>query len=134
MKATRDHAAVVSAWAARDLEGKPSPQMVQAFEEAFAALWRRAGVALGEVTLIAIVDRVFRDSVASFPLLESLAVGGGAVDFAPLRERALGLEPERLREPLVFVLVRFLTVLGNLTAEILTGALHSELSRQGKKP
>jgi hypothetical protein len=33
-----------------------------------------------------------------------------------------------LREAIQFVLVELLTVVGNLTAEILTPALHSELS------
>jgi hypothetical protein len=34
-----------------------------------------------------------------------------------------------LREAIRFVLVELLTVLGNLTAEILTPALHAEISR-----
>jgi hypothetical protein len=115
----------------RAMEGKPASQMVQTFEEAFAAMWRRAEVTLGEVTLVAIVDRVLHDTVAAFPILAPLRVNpnAGAVDFAPLRERAAAMDGDRLRDGLEFVLARFLGVLGDLTADILTRALHAELAR-----
>ena len=50
------------------------------------------------------------------------------VNFAEFREQAGSLNDGELRQAIQFVLVELLTVVGNLTAEILTPALLSELS------
>ena len=44
-------------------------------------------------------------------------------------DRAGALQHRHLAEGIPFVLVDFLTVLGNLTADILTPVLHAELSK-----
>src|SRR5690242_15312956 len=56
-----EHRAFVEAWL-RTAGGATVDQLVALFEEAFDALWSRAYVTLGEVTLIAIVDRVVIDA------------------------------------------------------------------------
>jgi len=106
------------------------------------AAWHDAG--LGTPLLIA--AREFERSLDAFPLefgaiLADHAVVSGSNPFASLkvdatglrcddlRQRAAGLEGKQLEEGVRFVLVEFLTVLGNLTADMLTPALHAELSR-----
>jgi hypothetical protein len=107
-----------------------SPELVlQLFETALGALWRRAQVTLGDVTLTAIVDRVLYNAAEKFPLFSSLKVEPSGVRCQELRERAPSLRDSELREGIRFVLVEFLTVLGNLTAEILTPELHANLSK-----
>jgi hypothetical protein len=47
--------------------------------------------------------------------------------------RAVDLTASELEAAIRYVLVEFLTVLGNLTAEVLTPALHAELSKLESK-
>lgn len=124
-----DHRAHVNAWLEAAVKDAPAPRLLEAFAEAFGAVWRRARVPLGEVTLMAILDRVLHNAVERFPLLSPLEMDATGLQSDKLRERADSLHRDQLREGLRFVLVEFLTVLGNLTAEVLTPALHSELSK-----
>jgi hypothetical protein len=92
-------------------------------------MWQRAQVTLGEVTLAAIVDRVLYTAAARFPALDTLKVDADGVHFDELKARIESLDEDALRQAVQFAMVEFLTVLGHLTAEILTPALHLALSR-----
>ncbi|WP_129575938.1 MULTISPECIES: hypothetical protein [Sorangium] len=113
----------------RVAQGLPPDRFAHLFERAFSALWRRAHVTLGEVTLGAIVDRVLYYASERYPVLSSLEVNSAGLYCVELQVLAGGLPRDELAEGLRFILVEFLTVLGNLTAEILTPALHAELSK-----
>lgn len=124
------HSACVDAWmrqaGAADL---PSEQVVGAFQVAAAALWQRALVPLGEVTLGALFGRVLYTASERFPFLAPIEVQPSGLRFDDLRERAGSVPREELLAGLRFVLVEILTVIGNLTAEILSDALHDALSK-----
>jgi len=123
-----DHRARVDAWMERAAKAPPE-RLFDAFEHTFGAMWRRARVTLGDVTLMAILDRVLYTAAERFPLLTPLEVDATGLRSDKFRQRAGSLHPDQLREGIRFILVEFLTVLGNLTAEVLTPALHSELAR-----
>jgi hypothetical protein len=126
-----DHRAFVAAWLAQAGEGLSPERLVQLFEAALGALWRRCHITLGEVTLGAVVDRVLQDATEKFPLIAQIEVKESGVDFARLHANASVLEGEELAGGIRFVLTHFLELLGSLTAEILTPALHAELSQVG---
>jgi hypothetical protein len=124
--AVPDHAALVDAWLKRSAKDLSSEDFLRLFEAALAALWTRTTTTLGEVTLTAIAERVLYNASKKFPLFSSLKVEPtGGIRF---RERSNPVHDSELVAGIRFVLVEFLTVLGNLTAEILTSELHSELS------
>jgi hypothetical protein len=100
--------------------------MVDAFERVFGALWQRSHVTLGEVTLTAIVDRVLHTATESFRFLDAVEVDATGLSCEALRAQTT-LSIDELAAAIELVLVQFLTVLGNLTAEILSPALHAEL-------
>lgn len=129
MPDTRSHTQRVNIWMEQATKGLTSEQLVQLFEQALGALWRRANLTLGEVTLTAIVDRVLHNAAEKFPLLESLEVEASGVNCRLLREAANSESKGELTEGIRFALVEFFVVIGNLTAEVLTPALHSELSK-----
>ena len=107
----------------------PPEALLRLIEAALGALWARTQTTLGEVTLTAIAERVLHNTSEKFPLFSSLKVEPtGGIPFRDLRERITSADDSGLREAIRFVLVEFLTVLGNLTAEILTPELHSELT------
>ncbi len=122
-----DHSAFVEGWLARGAPGSDSSQLTTLFELALGALWKRAEITLSEVTLMAILDRVLCTSSDLYPFLSTLKLERTGVQFGALRADAL--EHASLREGVRLVLVETLTVLGHLTAEILTPALHRELSK-----
>ena len=101
-------------------------ELLEAFERALNALWGRTLVSLGEITLTAILGRVLYTASERYPVLTSLELGADGVDLTKLRATQLRADDD-LTEAVRFVLIEFLTVLGNLTAEILTPALHAEL-------
>jgi hypothetical protein len=112
------------------LGSRVSPEeLARLFEEAMTALWRRTYSALGDITVAAIVDRVLYNATEKYSVLSALKLDANGVNFAEFREKARSSSDRELREAIQFVLVELLTVVGNLTAEILTPALHSELSK-----
>jgi hypothetical protein len=123
------HRARVDAWMTRATRSAAPERLVDAFERAFGALWRRADATLGEVTLGAILGRVLYTAAERYPLLSSLEMSGTGLNGDKLRARADSLNQDQLAQGIHFILVEFLTVLGNLTAEVLTPALHSELAK-----
>jgi PAS domain S-box-containing protein len=124
-----DHIASVNAWMDRVATGLPPKRLFAAFERDFAALWLRAYQTLGDVTLPAIVDRVLNIAAEQFPMLSALRVEVTGLRGEGLRARAASLPNDQLASAVRFVLLEFLTVVGDLTAEILTPALHAELAR-----
>ena len=125
-----EHAASVDPWLNRAGAGLSSAALLRLFEAALGALWVRTVTILGEVTLTAIADRVLHDTAQRLPLFSSLKVepNGEGIRFDELRESGSAMRTTDVLEGIRFVLVEFLTVLGNLTAGILTAELHAVLS------
>jgi hypothetical protein len=123
------HRDTVRAW--RDgWGGSMSPDaLVNVYERALDALWRRAHLSLGEITLMAIVDRVLHDGTGKFPHLAALKVETSGVQFGAFRLAAQGVAPALLDEALASLVVELLRVFGTLTGEILTPGLHAELRK-----
>src|SRR5690606_37974546 len=122
------HVACVDDWLGRSAKDLAPDALLQLFEVAFDALRACTSTTLGEVTLSAITDRVLYNAAEQFPLLSSLKVApDGGIQCIDIREHIGSVRASELRGGIRFVLVEFLTVLGNLTAEILTPELHSEL-------
>lgn len=84
---------------------------------------------LGEVTLDALFDRVLSTAAETYPFLASVSLEADGLRCEGLREKAKDIPREELLAALRFVLLELLTVVGNLTAEILSPALHDALSR-----
>ena len=120
----------MDAWLER-IQDLPVDAQLEAFEAAFDAIWRRAHRTLGDVTLTAIVDRVLYLARERFPMLGSLEVGETGLRSGALRGANVAAHPDLL-DGMRFALVELLTVLGSLTAEILSPALHAELARVGR--
>src|SRR5207248_9581339 len=103
--------------ASQDRAAKQTPheRLFHAFESAFGAMWRRALVTLGDVTLKAILDRVLYTAAERFPLLSPLEVDATGLRSDKFRQGAGSLHRDQLGEGIRCILGEFLTVLGNLT-------------------
>jgi hypothetical protein len=125
------HAAVVGAWFERVAKGLPAEALVDATEVAFDAIWRRALQVLGEITLMAIGERVVLHAADEVPLLAALQIEPKGLDAHALRERAAAVGREQLTHGLCGLLVELLAVLERLTAGVLTRPLHDAIARLG---
>lgn len=124
------HHAAVDEWLDKAGTGLSNDQLLQLFEVGMAAIWGRSLTILGDVTLTAIAGRVIHDVRSKYPALGNLTVQRErGIQSAGVREQAAALSTSELRAALGFVLVRFLSVLGTLTSELLTPELHGELSK-----
>jgi hypothetical protein len=126
---TPDHSVCVSAWLEEVGKGLAPEALLELFEQGFGAMWRRAHRTLGDVTLTAIADRVLHSAAEQFPAFSTLKVEATGLECKDFRDSARREPHDQLTAGIRYVLVEFLTVLGNLTAEVLTPALHAELSR-----
>jgi len=114
---------------ARGVRNLPPERMVQAFEQGFGALWRRARKTLGDVTLTAIVDRVLHNAIEKYPILAGLRLEPTGLQWQGSRNGVASTQRDDIEIGVRFILLEFLTVLGNLTANILTPSLHAELCK-----
>ena len=123
--------ACVEVWFDRVGRGLPIVAFVDATETAFDAIYRRALQALGDVTVLAIAERVVLHATDEMPILGALRVEPKGLDTRALRERAGQLDRAQLTHALCALLVELLAVLERLTAGVLTGPLHDELANLG---
>ena len=104
-------------------------ELVDLFDAMLCALWARTSTTLGEVTLFAIADRVLHNAAQRHPAFASLRVEpNGRIYTRELRHTEAWVHHLKLLEGMRDLLVELLTVLGNLTAGLLTPELHAELS------
>jgi hypothetical protein len=129
------HQERVAAWIAR-LVGAPATQLVDALDGVVGALWRRAQQPLGDTTVRAIVSRVVLSSASRHPVLATLHARTEGVSCEALRAAAAGgaVDAAELRAAADDLLVELLTVLGALTGNVLTPALHGELRGDDAAP
>lgn len=124
-----DHARQVEAWLEHAAKDSTTYALLGLFETAWGALWRRSEGAVGEIVLESIAELIRGEAASRFPFLAPLSLKSAEVSFKALLEPAQAVEPQRLREALAFILTRFITVVGELTDQILTPGLYGELNR-----
>jgi len=124
-----NHAAVVDGWLARTIDDGSSAEIVRLFHAGVEAVWQRAVTTLGPVTLRAIAERVLHYATDRYAFLGAVKPrpNGDARWREQLHERLTIVPRTELLEGLRFGLIELLTVIGNLTAEILRDDLHAAL-------
>ena len=128
MTRENDHAARVEAWRRRVGADHSARASLDALERGFGAVWRRAHVTLGDVTLMAIGDRVLHDAAARFPFLSRLRLEATGLSSEDLMHDAASLDTRELDAAVEILMTELLSVLSRLTANVLTPALHAELA------
>jgi hypothetical protein len=128
-RAELSHAAAVDGWIAQVIDGADQADVVDLFRAALEVLWGRTVTTLGSVTLIAIGERVLSTATRRYSFLAAVNArpNGDARWKQQLRERLTLVPRPELIEGLRFAFVELLTVIGRLTAEILSPDLHAAL-------
>ncbi len=123
------HDAWVVAWFAQAARGLRPPQRLALFDQAFAAIFRRAQLTLGDLTLSAAAARTLREAAETFPELSSVKVESAGLLLRDLRADGDAAREAGVTEALRFLVVELLTAVGALTGEALTPVLHRELAK-----
>jgi hypothetical protein len=121
------HSKQIDDWIRQNSGELPSEKLVVIFSEAIQAIQKRAGTTLSEVTLGAIFDRVLHMSQQKFTLLSQAKIASNGIALDALMVHASNLERDKIIGAFRFFLIELLTLLGNLTADILTKPLYREL-------
>ncbi len=118
------HSKLIKEWEHTNANGLNSDQHVRLLEKAIRAIELRAETTLSVVTLTLILDRVLHESKDRYPLLSEAFIESNRLSFEKMHNHH---KSENLIEPIRHVLVELLTVLGRITADILTTPLNKEL-------
>jgi len=127
------HSEAVNRWLSDAEKSADADEWVPLFEQAFGAIWERVRPTLSEVTLGAVADRALHHSREKFPLLAAVRILDNGIMFENLKREVKG-GGGQVREALRTLLVEFLTIVGALSGEILTPALHDALRRSDHPP
>ena len=125
----------MDAWLERSAaKGLPRYELLDLFEAALLAIWARTRTTVGEVTLSLAADRVLHNVAGRSSVFASLTVEpNGRIQARALREDN-ALHHMKVVDGMRALLVEFLSVLGTLTADVLTPELHAELSSVAPDP
>jgi hypothetical protein len=133
----QDHTTVVDAWLEdRAEEGRSTAAAVGGLLlDALRAMWSRTRTTLGDVTLAAIFERVLVTARESSPVIAKIKLRvteDFAIDLDPGAVREVGRD--EMRAATRDLIVELLAVLGRLTGETMTPALHAALAAAGDDP
>ncbi|MEO5968735.1 MAG: hypothetical protein ABIQ95_02310 [Bdellovibrionia bacterium] len=123
------YAGYMDAWFNKNVEGLSTEETVNLLGQTLAVLWESARKTLSEVTLMAVMDRVILINSESFSFLSLVKVELGGVRVKELERTASLLRKNAVVGAAKDVLTDFLTIIGNITGEVISRTLITKLSR-----
>jgi hypothetical protein len=121
------HARLVDDWLVRAAGGLSTDQLVRLFQDALSTLRGRTLNTLSELTLHAILDRALHQGRSKYPILAGVTLGPNGISLEGVS--VAGSSPAEATEAFRFLLLEYLTIVGNLTGGIMIQPLHRELSK-----
>lgn len=126
------HAEVVETWLARAATSRSTRSLLRTFETTLCAVWSCALGTLGAVTMNAVADRVLANAVERVPCFGSLhpsVVGHLRCYELRLQSRLGAVAFGELAIGIRSTMIELLSLLGSLTADLLTPELHAQLAQ-----
>ncbi len=113
----------IDAWLEQATKNLPAKKIVAVFSHALKALSRKASRSLNQLTLMAIVNRVLFQCKDKFPLLQNLKVDSTGINFDQYQFQLEQADAEELKESFRYLFVELLSILGDLTADVITSGI-----------
>ena len=123
------HAKQVDLWIEKSVRVLSQSAQAQIFGDAVGVFEKRILVTLSSITWNAILDRALSQSTQSFPLLSGIKIQLGGITIEGLLPKLQKDKANQVIEAFRYFLIELLTIVGNLTAGVLTEPLYRELSR-----
>lgn len=129
MKAVQDnpHQKLINLWEEQNTKGLRSEQLIQLYGTAFGAIERRCLATLSSVTINVVIDRVLHLGLKKHPFFSLVTIEPSGLSLKGLTQKNENYKIEELRDGLGYLLLEFLTVIGNITSDVLNESLHKEL-------
>lgn len=131
MKDVQDnaHKELITFWVEQNTRGLRNEQLVQLYGSAFGAIERRCLTTLSSVTINVVIDRVLNLGSKKYPFFSLLTIEASGLSLKGLLAQNENYKTEELRDGLSYLLAEFLTVIGNITSDVLSESLHKELMK-----
>lgn len=124
---TNPHKEIVHLWEEKNLQGPGPEQVIKIYGSAILAVEQRCLDTLSSVTVQVVLDRVLHEGLENYSLLSTITIGPKGLNLSGLNHKNENYKLEEITESLRYLLIEFLTVIGNITSEVLTTPLHKEL-------
>jgi len=121
------HKELVNLWEEKNTKDLRDEQLIQVYGGAFQALESWCLATLSRVTINVVIDRVLHLGSEKFPILSLITIEPSGLSLKGLIQNIKNYKTEEIREAFSYLLVEFLTVIGNITSNVLTASLHKEL-------
>lgn len=131
MKADQNntHKELVNLWEEKNTKDLRDEQLTQVYGSAFQAIERCCLATLSRVTINVVIDRVLHLGSEKFPILSLVEIDLSGFSLKGLIQNIKNYKTEEIKEAFSYLLVEFLTVIGNITSDVLTASLHKALMK-----
>jgi hypothetical protein len=121
------HKAIVSLWEEKNIKNLRTDQAIQVFGNAIQMIERRCLITLSTVTVYVVLDRIIHQGIEKFPLLIEITIEDGSLNLTKIYQKKNHYELKEINNAFRYLLIELLTVIGNITSEVLSAPLHKEL-------
>ncbi|MBC7537895.1 MAG: HAMP domain-containing histidine kinase [Bacteriovorax sp.] len=116
----------IDAWLEQAARGLPSEGLACLFGDTLKNLSKRASLTLNKNTLMAIFKRVIYRCGEKYPVLSGLKVESFGIPSDQFSIQFSQVDPSELKEAFGFLITELITILSNLTADILPASLEEQ--------
>lgn len=126
------HGKIVSEWEKANGKDLSAEDLTLLYAKAIQAVEKKSLITLSSITVLVVVDRSIHEAKLHHPFLTEVKATPEGVNFSRFL-KLTDLSAEQQGVALRELLIDLLNVLGNITADILTSSLHSELFKVNKE-
>lgn len=123
-----EHAKKVDEWISKSVVGLEQVDQARVFASAILAIENRILLTLSSITWKAILERALSQSIEQHPLLSGIKVEAHGLSIAGLLPTLQSEQTNQVIESFRFFIIELMTIVGNLTAEVLSEPLYRVLS------
>ncbi len=121
------HRDIVILWEEKNIKDLGTDQAIQVFGNALQTIERRCLITLSSVTVQVVLDRIIHQGIEKFPLLVEVTLESTGLNFSSIHQKKEHYNAHEINNAFRYLLIELLTVIGNITSEVLTAPLHKEL-------
>lgn len=121
------HKEIVFLWEKENAKNLECKEFIKLFAGALLNLEKRCFATLSNVTVQVVIDRVLHEGHEKYPILNLIKLEPSGLNFEELNQNCEKYKAQELKEALSYLLVELLTVIGNITSDVLTAPLHKKL-------
>ena len=127
------HKVLVDLWEEQNTKDLQDEQLIQVYGAAFQSIERSCLSTLSIVTIKVVIDRILHLGSEKYSILSLATFEASGLSLKGLNQNNKNYKTEELKDALSYLLVEFLTVIGNITSDVLTTKLHNKLMEVTKE-